>query len=143
LRGLVETEPPKATALGLAAAWLGSYRDNMEILSLHPSRLSKDVRINRDIITLLLKAGANPNRQDITGNTAIIIAVGDGNREAARLLIRYHARLDLMGNTQRVSLAEWMNEPGWEFPSPNHIMRCELLKMIEDERTAARIRRSR
>jgi len=131
LSDLFELEPPTASTVGLAAAWIGSYQDSMDFdESIH----NKDVVDNRAILSLLLNAGADLNRQDVRGDTPIIIAVGDGNREAARLLIRYHARLDLKANEQRVSLGEWLMEPGLERPGTNHIMRCELLYIIDEER---------
>jgi hypothetical protein len=132
-RFVFNVEPPKSTAVGLAAAWLGSYRDDMDFAK---SSRNKDVQDNREIVSCLLRAGADPNRQDVYGATPILIAVGDGNREAARLLIRHHARLDVTGSAFRCSLAQWIMEPAWEFPSPCHIMRCELRNIIEEERKA-------
>jgi ankyrin repeat protein len=66
--------------------------------------LRKVARYNPEIISLLLTGGANPNLQDVDGNTALHYASNYRRAEAISILIEHGAALDLVNNNSETAL---------------------------------------
>jgi ankyrin repeat protein len=68
---------------------------------------------HRDVVELLLKAGADPNRKSDAGRTPLAWAAQNGDEEMVKLLLRWGADPNVLSDTGRTPLS-WAAQNGHE-----------------------------
>lgn len=87
--------------------WLGTNVDRIAVGGLGWTALiAETVSGNIDRVSLLLERGADPNRRDRTGQTALMYAAGrgDAGSNLVQLLISYGADINLADNDGNTAL---------------------------------------
>ena len=79
---------------------------NTFIIGRQPALMQASKRGHAEVVSLLLKAGANPNAKNSRKQTALIIASKRGHAEAVSLLVNAGANVNAIGYLQKTALME-------------------------------------
>jgi hypothetical protein len=75
--------------------------------------INATARAYSNCVSLLLEAGANPNRADLVSNTPLYVACVRGHIQCLRLLLRYGAKTDVLQSESGTYPIHWATKKGF------------------------------